>query len=179
MHQALDEVARPRLHVVGTVSSEDMSVYPVLAQLEDLDLLPGELGEPEGGNGLVKMADADELFLALKIANGMGILNTVPEILVKVGHEHQHAEAARALSLKAIHIVRFAKTERGFGMKVATMPVGETVSKLGFASILAHPRKLSRSDERKLSVIGYEGASDVADRIKDLGLDIPLPLSVQ
>lgn len=180
LYKALDEVRYPIHDVPETVRGEDTSIYPVLAAMGDLDVFDGELGEPQDGGGLVKVRDADELYQVLHIADAeLGVSNSGPEKLAKIGHEHQHAVAARALGLRAIHAVRFVATTSGCAMKVTTLPVGGPVTKLGFASMIAHPRILSRSDVVKLTQIGYRSPEDVAKRIiRYEATSIPLPMSV-
>lgn len=180
LFQALEEVqGRVEIDHDATLN-EDLSVYPILAHMEDLDKLEGDLGEPANGNGLVKMADADELYEALHIASDeLGVYNSGPEKIAKVGHEYQHATAAQALGLRAIHAVRFMARDGLVGMKVTTIPVGEGVTKLGFASIIAHPLRLSRSDMRKLEAIGYGGPGDIAGRIMGTDTTLPFPMSVK
>src|SRR5665213_2459232 len=98
LHKALNEAASIDLRASAESVGESMSIYPVLAGMGDLDVLGGELDEPDDGNGLLKMADADELYLALHIAAAeLGVHNSGPEKIAKVGHEYQHAQAARAL----------------------------------------------------------------------------------
>jgi hypothetical protein len=160
---------------------EDMSLYPVLKELGDTDLVPGRLGEITDGHGLVTVADADELFTALCILAVDGIAyNPRQKIFEKVGHEYQHATAARLQMLEAIHAIRFKRQASGnLGMKPTTVPFGDGISKLGFVSMIAYPKRLSNSDLRKIQFIGYDDAEDVAARIVRSGLDLPIPLSVQ
>lgn len=152
-----------------------------LAGLEDFDQLPGELGEPEEGDGLLKVINAAELALALWTTNELGIGRfTPPTILDKVDHERQHADAAVALGLRAVHALRFKLLGSGnLGVKTTTIPVSGPVTKLGFAAMLAHPHRLSNSDIRQIRFLGYNDAHDIATRIESSGQAIPLPLSVQ
>ncbi len=152
-----------------------------LAPLDDFDQLPGRLDEPEEGDGLLKVANAAELAFALSTTNEFHIGSfTTASILDKLEHERQHAAAAVSLGLQAIHALRFKLLADGnLGVKPTTIPIGEPVTKLGFAAMIAHPRRLSASDHRKLQFLGYRDVQDIAARIELSGQDIPLPLSIR
>lgn len=159
--------------------SEPGSPVPVLASLGDLDLLPGELVTPETGNGRLVMEDDQDLALALSVAtDSFGLQNTAKDIADKVLHEVQHADAICYQGLLAVHSVLFkVMGHGGVGMKVTTSPVGSEITKLGYASMIAHPHRLSNSDIRQLGAIGYEGPLDVARHIQATGTDLLMPLS--
>lgn len=163
-----------------TTPETQQSVHASLAELDDLDLLPGALEEPVEGDGLLKLADDVELSMALWAAKEIGIQNDASAITDKVDHEREHATVALAVGLRAIHAIRFKLLASGnLGMKATTIPVGEQVTKLGFAAMLAHPRRLSRSDQRQIRMIGYQDQYDIAERIETTGLDVPSPLSAR
>lgn len=157
------------------------SAIDILATLDDFDQLPGELGQPQEGDGLLLAANSVELTLALQAASGLGIGTfTTATILDKVDHERQHADAAVALGLRAVHALRFKLLGSGnLGVKTTTIPVGDTVNKLEFAAMLAHPQRLSNSDMRQIQFLGYRDPHDIASRIKSSDAAIPLPLSVR
>ena len=160
--------------------SEAQPVHASLAELDDLDVLPGALEEPVEGDGLLKLANDVELAMALWAANELGIHNDASAIIDKVNHEREHAGVAPAIGLRAIYAIRFKRLASGnLGMKATTMPVGEQVTKLGFAAMLAHPQRLSHSDQRQIRAIGYQDQYDIAERIETTGLDVPSPLSAQ
>lgn len=161
----------------GNATCEQFNIYSVLAYMDDLDEIPGIIEEPVEHDGLVLMADADELMLGLKITEALGFDRSKHGILDKVGHEHQHATAMHAVGLRGVHVIRFGRDENGLVMCAATMPVGGPVTKLAFAATLAYPRRLSDSDQGKLRQIGYESFVDVAKRIRRSGADIPMPMS--
>ena len=160
--------------------SEAQPVHASLAELDDLDVLPGALEEPVEGDGLLKLANDVELAMALWAANELGIHNDASAIIDKVNHEREHAGVAPAIGLRAIYAIRFKRLASGnLGMKATTMPVGGQVTKLGFAAMLAHPQRLSYSDQRQIRMIGYQDQYDIAERIEATGLDVPSPLSAR
>ena len=107
----------------------------------------------------------------------------------RISHEEEHAAAARA--------VGFTKTAYGFAPQmdpfgVIPYPLGvqlfmhplapsRPVTKLGLATILAAPASPSPGDLAQLQAMGYQGAADVAARVKELalrtGIRLPVPAS--
>jgi hypothetical protein len=177
----IDRLRQAQLDALSPSStSEAQAVHASLFELDDLDMLPGILEEPVEGDGLLELANDVELSMALWAANELGIHNDISAIIDKVDHEREHAVVAPAIGLTAIHAVRFKLLASGnLGMKVTTIPVGEQVTKLGFAAMLARPQRLSRSDQRQIRMIGYQDQYDIAERIDETGLNVPRPLSVR
>lgn len=175
IHQAQFDALQPQ-EVGG--NTQATLTHTDLAELDDMDVVP--LGEPNEGDGLLKLTNEVELSMALWTANYLGVNNDMAAIFEKVNHEHEHALAAQALGLRAIYAIRFSLRPSGnLGMKVTTLPVGEQVPKLGLAAMLAYPQRLSHSDLRQIQMIGYKDQYDIAKRIKDNNLDMPSPLSAR